>query len=104
MTMPRLENRTVIVMLVGKVSHDARRGNDRQGLPPKHCQQCGKLGHAARDCQSGGPRISNAEGHKTTNVNKHNERTTVRYNVLIVSRRGTTLQIALIMIVYSVGE
>ena len=47
----------------GKVSHDARRGNDRQGLPPKR-QQCGKLDHATRDCRSGGLRISNAEEDK----------------------------------------
>jgi len=91
----------------GKVSHVARRGIDRQDLQPKRCQQCGKLGHATHDCRSDGPHIYNAEGDKPTNVNKHNDRSRKdlsKVECFIVTRRGTTLQTALVMIVCFEGE
>jgi len=57
----------------GKGTPDARRGIDK-GLPPKRCQQCGRLGHTTRDCRSWGSRNLNSEGDKHTNTNKQQER------------------------------
>ena len=58
----------------GKGTHDVRKGNDKQGLPLKRCQQCGKLGHATCDCQSGGLCTPNSERDKSANVSKQYDR------------------------------
>ena len=58
----------------GKGTQELRRGNDRQGVIAKLCRECGRLGHATRDCWSGGPCIPNTEGNRSTSTNKQNDR------------------------------